>query len=316
MAADQLLEAQVVLANGEIVTASACENRDLWRALRGGGPGTYGVVISGVIKAYPDSKIAAQSLFMAPFTSAQIPQFMEAVAILYQAFPELNDGGMSGYGSWMAYSPAPVDGQFTSYLTWSFGAFNKTVDEITALFAGTAAQLAPYNGTSLVISTTYQTFNTYFDYYYATNGVNSAAESEAALVSRLMGKEDLANKDGVMKMLNVTAGTPYEFTFNEFCVIGGGAVLDNSDDHSGVNPAWRKTYLLNEVARGWQDTADWTTVAAAHYDITYIKGAAMTQLAPDMGSYMNEVSCGSFPRKAETDYFPCCRAIGKIQITS
>lgn len=290
-----------MLANGATVTASACENRDLWRALRGGGPGTYGIVISGVIKAYPEATVAAQSLFLAPFTSAQIPQFMEAVAILYQAFPALSDGGLSGYGSWMTYSPVPVDGHFTSYLTWSFGALNKTVDEISRLFAATAAQLAPYNGTSLVISTIYQNFNSYFDYYYATSGINSAAEGEAALVSRLMSKENLANRDGVIEMLNVTAGAPDEFVFNEFCLVGGGAILDDSDHHSGVNPAWRKTYLLNEVARGWQVTADWETVEAAHHDITYVKGAAMTQLAPDMGSYMNEVGWGYLFLPVDTD---------------
>lgn len=279
-----------MLASGEIVTAGPCANRDLWKALRGGGPGTYGVVISGVIKAYPSSTVAAQSLFLAPFTSAQIPEFMEAIAILYQAFPELSDGGLSGYGNWMAYSPVPVGGSFSSYFTWSFGAFNKSIADVTALFASTAAKLAPYNGTSLHISTTYQHFDTYFDYYYATNGINSAAEGEAALVSRLMGKEHLSNTAGLKEMLNVTAGAPFEFTFNEICLVGGGAVLDDSDDHSGVNPAWRKTYLINEVARGWLATADSATVAASHHDITYNKGAAMTKLAPDMGSYMNEVS--------------------------
>ncbi len=46
---------------------------------------------------------------------------------------------------------------------------------------------------------------------------------------------------------------------------------------------------MNLVARGWQGTADWATVEATRRDITYKKGMAMTALAPDMGSYMNEV---------------------------
>jgi hypothetical protein len=41
---------------------------------------------------------------------------------------------------------------------------------------------------------------------YATNGVNSAAKSEAAFVSRLIGKDHLTNAAGVKEMLNVTAG--------------------------------------------------------------------------------------------------------------
>jgi FAD/FMN-containing dehydrogenase len=53
IAAASLLEAEVVTADGKIRVASACQNSDLFWALRGGGGGTFGVVTRATLRTHP-----------------------------------------------------------------------------------------------------------------------------------------------------------------------------------------------------------------------------------------------------------------------
>lgn len=293
LGADQVLEARVVLANGQIVTASACQNPDLFFAIRGGGPSTYGVVISTVIKAHPTTKVATQQLSFAPLSPTDLPAFMDALGLIYTSYPDLSDAGWSGYGSW-ATSPIPIVPNYSVGFTHTIALFGKSAAEAEKSFRPVTTKLQKFKA-SLFINTTYLAFPTYAAYYTALSDIVKPVGSSAALGSRLLDCKALTSKPAVLKTtLQAIAGTPDQFSSSYIVFVGGGQVFEDAKDlYSGVNPAWRKTYVHNIVARGWAPGSDAATIAAVHRDITFTKVQALKTLAPDTGAYMNEVSCDS-----------------------
>jgi FAD/FMN-containing dehydrogenase len=78
---DSLVSAQVVLADGSVVTADADTHADLFWALRGGGGGNFGIVTSMTFNTFPTSDLTS---FFANFA------WTDAAAVLaaWQAWPQ------------------------------------------------------------------------------------------------------------------------------------------------------------------------------------------------------------------------------------
>ncbi|KAJ5858099.1 hypothetical protein N7455_008993 [Penicillium solitum] len=286
LAADQVLEAQVVLTNGDIVTANSCQFSDLYFAIRGGGGGTYGVVTSMTVKVYPNKPVVAQSLAITPLAK-DTDSLLDAITDIYQQYPNIMDSGFSGYGSWSINSPMP--NQTASYMH-VVAAMNKSLVQSQKVFDELFQTLQKYNGSSLRILVVWYEFPTYGAYFQAMSGVSQpvgVASPNSAMTSRMFGKAALTtSRTALRNMIGTTAGNSGEPTFNTVELVGGGKVLtDASDKYSSVNPAWRSTYIVSIVARSWSNHSSAETVKD---DITNIKGVAMRALDPLLGSYMNE----------------------------
>jgi FAD/FMN-containing dehydrogenase len=68
---DQLVSAEVVTADGKLTTASVDENPDLFWAIRGGGPGSFGIVTQATFRTQPNPKtIFIRAFFNLPMAEA------------------------------------------------------------------------------------------------------------------------------------------------------------------------------------------------------------------------------------------------------
>ncbi|KAE8382724.1 hypothetical protein BDV26DRAFT_277874 [Aspergillus bertholletiae] len=316
LAVDQVLELKVVLASGELVTANACENRNLFFALRGGGGGTYGVVVSATLKAYPSRPVITHTLVVYPLPNRKDPlaatmALIDTVAEILSAYPALSDGGFSGYGGWgvdkvdssIAGAPAPVleNGGYSHVFAKLDDDSDEALEEAQRFVSATLMQrLRKYNGSGLMVSESWERYSSFGDYYTAaTRAQQQAGFSKMALTSRLLDRASLTGDPTELKeMLRITSTNSPDVPekasiWTMLFLIGGGKVLDSPTDLSrdryiGVHPAWRKAYLLAVVTSILPEHADDRSLRKMQHDTTYRKAEAMRAVAPNMGSYLND----------------------------
>ncbi|KAH3908845.1 hypothetical protein HBI56_072120 [Parastagonospora nodorum] len=112
LAADNVLEWEVVTADGRHVVASPDQNSDLYWAMSGGGGGTFAVALSMTSRVHADSIIGAASL---SFNATSAPS---------------NDSFVSALNAWWAFLPSLVDVGATP--SWNIFAGNFLVPNTTA----------------------------------------------------------------------------------------------------------------------------------------------------------------------------------------
>lgn len=92
MAADNVLEWEIVTADGCLVTATPDnEYSDLYWAVSGGGGGTWGVVVSMTVRIFPDGPVVGASL---TYNASKIDTdtFWQAIEAWYAYLPSYTDG--------------------------------------------------------------------------------------------------------------------------------------------------------------------------------------------------------------------------------
>lgn len=96
LGADQFLEVKLVTADGQYLVCNEVSNPDLFWAVRGGGGGTFGVVVEATLKVYPDQPMTVMTWWVTS-DSYRPSALNQAVFYLLQQLPALHDRGIGGY---------------------------------------------------------------------------------------------------------------------------------------------------------------------------------------------------------------------------
>ncbi|MGH9328456.1 MAG: FAD-binding oxidoreductase [Terriglobia bacterium] len=124
---DNLLEADVVLADGSLVRASVSENCDLFWALRGGG-GNFGVVTSFLFQAHPVNTVCAGPMLWNLDQAAAVMKWYRE--FILQAPEEIN-----GFFAFLTVPPGPHFPESLHFrkmcgIVWCYNGGQKEADEM------------------------------------------------------------------------------------------------------------------------------------------------------------------------------------------
>lgn len=290
LATDQVLEYTVVLASGKVVKANPCQYPDLFTALRGGGGGTYGVVVSATIKAHPTRPVLAHTLLMTP-TKGNLSDLVNATGNVLSKYSILSDRGFGGIGELLNMKGETV---YAHTFIMLLDNNSSSTIESTKKFVNQqlVGDLLPYNETTLYVSSSFSHYPT-FQGYFGSKSHAAQAGDNLLMISRFFDKKSLVsqqeNLSSMLSTLFIETGPGARPSGSglSLSLDGGGQVL-HQEPFTSVNPAWRKTYALlthvdlyplNAGSQGVQEVKD---------KATYKKLKAMEDLTPGMGTYLNE----------------------------
>ncbi|OJJ98365.1 hypothetical protein ASPACDRAFT_1871837 [Aspergillus aculeatus ATCC 16872] len=311
LAASHVLQMRVVTTQGEILVANDAQHQDLFWALRGGGPGLYGLVTEYVLRHHPaPSNVTMGNLLITPKAdrnNLSAEASWKAAVSYLQALPELMDAGLAGACMMSTAEAAMRFGSLSEATTGvvisqAFWSFNSTPSAMEALVRAVLTRIgrdSTPNSGSPAVNITFSTSNVanYTSFISAISGSN-AAGGQSVVSSRLLGRRELLGTSRTdmtsylktaLQAQNATAGT-----FATIGLQGGPGVQQTPPgDWGALLPAWRTAYLhfiangatVDSVAAGspkraLQDAARW-----------YEAKERMWQLwAPESGAYMNEAN--------------------------
>lgn len=147
MAADQVLEWEVVTVEGHHLIATPSANADLYWALSGGGPGTFAVVLSMTIKVYPEGPVGTASLSFGN-TSVDGSMYLQVLDSWWKALPGIVDTGatviwvVSGDG--FAFESFTAPNKTAAQVTEMMGPFLSRLDSFGIQYTFAAEEVATY----------------------------------------------------------------------------------------------------------------------------------------------------------------------------
>lgn len=270
LAADQVLEYELVTAEGKLVTATSTSNSDLFWALRGGGGSTFGVVVSVVVKAFPDSSFSTAYITI-PNNGTNEEAVYSAVGTFIQTLPSLVDAG--AIAIWVVNQ----EGFFITPVIYP----GIQSAELDAELAPVTDRLESLGLTYTYSSSSHPTFLATFNSVSTVSNVSDQNIGGRLIPRSLVEGNDTTQLVDAIRYISTQDGGV--FVGNAINVRGGVV----SPDDVAANPHFRDAIFSATIGTA-VDYLDWDATLAAKQSITNDLLPKLEALTPGGGAYLNE----------------------------
>lgn len=275
MAADNVLEWEVVTTSGEHLIATPDQNSDLYWALSGGGAGTFAVVVSMTTKIFQEGIVGGASLTFNE-TSVGNTTFWEGMGKVFSFLPSLVDTG----------STVSFQVDHTSFQANSITIPDRGQDEVDEIMAPVLADLDALN---IPYSYSSRVSDTYFDHVQKDIGPLPWGHYPVGplfsnrLFPRNLIENDESNADIMAAMSAATESGDFLF--------GCHAVNVKNATHpdNAVLPQWRDTIAICIAVGLWDYEIPQSEMLDRKQYLVDTILPSLEEATPGAGTYLNEV---------------------------
>ncbi|EKD12923.1 FAD binding domain protein [Drepanopeziza brunnea f. sp. 'multigermtubi' MB_m1] len=287
LGADNVLEWEVVTADGRHLVATPTEHEELFWALSGGGGGTFAVVLSMTTRLHADGPVGG-GLLVLNITQTGPEVYWDTVELFHASLPAIVDTG------------ATVSYQITNslFIIGAIAAPNRTAAEVTALLSPVLTSLEAKAAPFLWIPSHFETF---YDWFSAAFGPLPLGIFPVGglTASRLFPRKAVASQP--KKVNDALRNTVASGTFHLACLglnanISSASASSTSSSRpaappvNAVHPAWRETLMHCIVIADWDWTIPSSTMVAREAELTARVVPALEAVTPGSGTYLNEAN--------------------------
>ncbi|PBK73639.1 FAD-binding domain-containing protein [Armillaria solidipes] len=286
LAADNVLKFEVVTADSTYLKVNEGENADLFWALRGGGAGSWGVVVSATFRTFPTFNATISLVSMVANDTVAIGSIIATHA---KHIFDWDDLHMGQY--FFAYENTTADAYMLSLVSY----FPRISSDEAA------AALKPFLDDAEEFG---QTVGKQFNEVNINDGITAVDDgvgSNTVLGSRLIPASAYRDHPD-------TFGHVYTQLFDAGAaavlghLVAGGKVSENACIDSAIHPAWRtaKTHIV--LANGWEDSTSLSNISSIQSAFKDSQLPILEQIAGSSGAaYSNEAD--SLEEDFKTTFF-------------